>query len=100
MSYSDSKILENLGKNIIIEPFNRQQLGSNSYDVLLGEYYYRYNSANPPNYISTLNPEQILQYWNVELNSPYFGAYKAYLIKTEDEALEFGVKIGQRIIIL
>jgi dCTP deaminase len=39
MILSDSKILEELEKgNIIIEPFNREDLGSNSYDVHLGGY--------------------------------------------------------------
>ncbi|WAE39425.1 MAG: dCTP deaminase, dUMP-forming [Methanophagales virus GBV301] len=37
---SDSEILEEIKKgNIVIEPFRREQLNSNSYDVRLGEYY-------------------------------------------------------------
>ncbi len=37
---SDSEILEELEKgNIIIKPFRKEQLNSNSYDVRLGEYY-------------------------------------------------------------
>lgn len=100
MSYSDSQILQKLGKNIIIEPFNRSQLGPNSHDVTLGKYYYRYNSKNPPKYLSTLNPEQILQYWNVNSKSSNFGAHKAKLIKTQQQVDKYGVKVGQRIIVL
>lgn len=38
MILSDSKILQKIDKkSIIIEPFSRSQLGSNSYDVRLGE---------------------------------------------------------------
>ena len=37
---SDSEILEEIEKgNIIIKPFRKEQLNSNSYDVRLGEYY-------------------------------------------------------------
>lgn len=39
MILSDKKILEEIEKkNIIIEPFNRDNLGSNSYDVHLGKW--------------------------------------------------------------
>jgi dCTP deaminase len=39
MILSDSRILEEIAKgNIVIEPFQRENLGSNSYDVRLGRY--------------------------------------------------------------
>src|SRR5690625_3259806 len=39
MILSDSRILEEMeGGNILIEPFDRQYLGSNSYDVHLGDH--------------------------------------------------------------
>lgn len=39
MILSDKRILEEIGKGtIVIEPFDRQFLGSNSYDVHLGKY--------------------------------------------------------------
>lgn len=39
MILSDAKILEEIeNKNIVIEPFRRDSLGSNSYDVHLGKY--------------------------------------------------------------
>ena len=39
MILSDKKILEAIASNeIVIEPFNRDYLGTNSYDVHLGKY--------------------------------------------------------------
>lgn len=44
MILSDKRILEELeAGNIVIEPFNRKYLGSNSYDVHLGKYLATYN---------------------------------------------------------
>ncbi|HRE41149.1 MAG TPA: dCTP deaminase [Ignavibacteria bacterium] len=44
MILSDKKILEEIkNKNIVIKPFNRSNLGSNSYDVHLGEWLSVYN---------------------------------------------------------
>lgn len=45
MILSDNRILEEIEKgNIIIEPFNRECLGTNSYDVHLGKYLATYKS--------------------------------------------------------
>ncbi|PCI21288.1 hypothetical protein COB64_00190 [Candidatus Wolfebacteria bacterium] len=42
MALSDKKILEEIAKgDIIIDPFNSLNLATSSYDVSLGEYYYR-----------------------------------------------------------
>lgn len=44
MILSDSRILQEIEKgNIVIEPFDRAMLGSNSYDVHLGKYLAMYN---------------------------------------------------------
>lgn len=44
MILSDKKILEEIkNKNIVIKPFNRKNLGSNSYDVHLGKWLGLYN---------------------------------------------------------
>ncbi len=49
MALSDRKILEEMKKgDIIIQPFDRRNLATSSYDVTLGEYYYR---EQKPNYI-------------------------------------------------
>jgi len=45
MILSDKRILEEIEKgSIIIEPYNRHDLGSNSYDVHLGKYLAVYES--------------------------------------------------------
>ncbi|GIW11444.1 MAG: dCTP deaminase [Chloroflexi bacterium] len=44
MVLSDKRILEEMARgNIVIEPFDERQLGTNSYDVRLGEWYYEPN---------------------------------------------------------
>lgn len=46
MILSDSRILEEIEKGtIVIEPFDRKNLGSNSYDVHLGKYLAMYNDT-------------------------------------------------------
>lgn len=67
---SDIQIREqrDLG-NLIIEPFQDKNLGNNSYDVCIGEYYYR--SPNHPFFITT-KPENIEDYllnYDKECNS-------------------------------
>ena len=45
MILSDKRILEEIGKGTIkIEPYNRERLGSNSYDVHLGKYLATYKN--------------------------------------------------------
>ena len=45
---SDTAILRYLKEGkIIIEPFKRENLSTSSYDVTLGEYYYRETSPEP-----------------------------------------------------
>ncbi len=46
MILSDTSILEEIEKgNIVIEPYDRKNLGSNSYDVHLGKYLAMYNDS-------------------------------------------------------
>ena len=46
MILSDSRILEEIEKGtIVIEPYDRKYLGSNSYDVHLGKYFAMYNDT-------------------------------------------------------
>jgi len=64
MILSDKKILEEIKKkNIVIEPFNRDDLGTNSYDVHLGKWLGIYNNdildAREHNKIHTIEiPEE------------------------------------------
>ena len=47
MALSDKKILEEIEKgDIIIEPYNKENLATSSYDVTLGEYYFREQKPN------------------------------------------------------
>ena len=44
MLLSDKRIVEEIDRgNLVIEPFERRQLGTNSYDVRLGDWYYEPN---------------------------------------------------------
>jgi deoxycytidine triphosphate deaminase len=48
MACSDKAILKHMDVGrIIIEPFNRENLSTSSYDVTLGEYYYRQQHDEP-----------------------------------------------------
>ncbi|HEY0979339.1 MAG TPA: hypothetical protein VGE23_00655 [Candidatus Paceibacterota bacterium] len=52
MALSDSRILEEMKKgDIVIHPFNDDQLATSSYDVTLGEWFYR---EQPPKYNHSL----------------------------------------------
>ena len=113
MSLSDSEILTELGKNIIIHPFEKSQLGSNSYDVTLGEYFYghrahnnkndyvgtwkykQYNTILDRHFISTQNGKQIAEYWLAILS-----AQKAELISNLKDAEFYGVNLNDQIIII
>jgi len=104
---SDSEILTELDNNVIIEPFNQSQLSPNSYDVTLGEFYWEPNIDSLPNYLSTENGKQIAQYWGLDNKctdlyngSKTYGAKRARQITSEEEAKEFGVNVGDKIIIL
>lgn len=47
MALSDRRILQQMKLgNILIEPFNRKNLATSSYDVTLGEYYFREQETN------------------------------------------------------
>ncbi len=52
MALSDKRILEEMKKgDIVISPFDRSQLATSSYDVTLGEYFFR---EQPPKYNHSL----------------------------------------------
>lgn len=54
MALSDKKITEHLkAGNIVIEPFKRENLATSSYDLSLGEWYFR--EQNPENVIGVYN---------------------------------------------
>ena len=96
---SDSEILAELGRDVIIEPFNRPQLGPNSYDVTLGAYYFEPQLKSLPTYFHAENPSHTIKYWGVN-NKMGFGSKRAMLIVTLDEAEKYGVNIDDEIIII
>ncbi len=62
MLLSDKRIVEELKNgNIIIEPFDQRQLGTNSYDCRLGEYYFMGDANVEVMHLD--NPEEIRRYW-------------------------------------
>ncbi len=62
MLLSDHRIKEGLtAGNIVIEPYNPAQLGTNSYDVRLGEWYFEPNRNMQT--VSFLSEEQTHQFW-------------------------------------
>ncbi len=71
MALSDKKILEEMKKgDIIIHPFKRENLSTSSYDVTLGEFYYR--ETNPDRYQSKIydiwNKKHIDQVWSGKIH--------------------------------
>src|SRR5579875_530909 len=62
MLLSDRRILEELKSgNIIIEPFNERQLGPNSYDCRMGEWYYKGDANVEEMHLD--NPKEIRRDW-------------------------------------
>jgi len=54
MALSDKKIIEEMkAENIIISPFKKENLGTSSYDVSLGEYFFR--EQKPKHYHNIYN---------------------------------------------
>jgi dCTP deaminase len=69
MALSDRRILEEMKKgDIVISPFDKEQLATSSYDVTLGEYFFR---EQPPNYNHAL-----YNIWSQEHMEHVWGANK------------------------
>jgi dCTP deaminase len=100
---SDKDIIDELNKSVIIEPFNRDQVGPNSYDTTLGEFYYERNTSEDdmPAFYNPLNGKHVAKFWNVNLNaSMNYGAKKAKTITTQDEEDLYDLKIGDKFIVI
>lgn len=65
MALSDKKILKGIKKgSIIIDPFNDKNLGTSSYDVCLGEYFFREQEPTLDNNIFNIyDQEQVDKVW-------------------------------------
>jgi dCTP deaminase len=104
---SDGEIIAELGKNVVISPFNRDQLGPNSYDITLGQYYYEPQVDKLPQFLHPENAKQTIQYWGVTAedadvinNKGQYGCKIAQKVKSEDEALLHGVNVDDQIIVI
>ncbi len=79
MALSDRKILEEIKKgDIVISPFNRAQLATSSYDVTLGEWYFR---EQPTKYNHSL-----YNIWSEDHMKHVWGADKVERAVTAKEA--------------
>ncbi len=68
MLLSDKRIIEEREKgNIVIEPFDQRQLGTNSYDVRLGEWYFEPNRNMVM--VDFTKPEDTAQFWGEPLRA-------------------------------
>jgi dCTP deaminase len=67
---SNSEIFENyINGNIVISPYNEQQLNNTSYDVTLGKYYYKPTSS--VNYINPEDEINISKHWGCHQQAMY-----------------------------
>jgi dCTP deaminase len=99
MALSDKKILEELKKgDIVIEPFKEKNLATSSYDVTLGEYYFR---EQKPNFVlshyNIFNKRHTDYVWGTKAER----AKKASVVFKDFEAFEWvGISPDDRIILL
>lgn len=99
MALSDKKILEEIkNKKILISPFKKENLSTSSYDVTLGEYYYR--EQTPDKYTN-----KIYNIWDKNHIDRVWGT-KAHKAKTAKEVFanikfEFNnIKPNDKVILL
>lgn len=94
MALSDKRILEEKKKgNIVIEPFDERNLATSSYDVSLGEWYFRERRQNFDVY-NPFNKDQTDKVWGIK-------PHRAELAKRILKDFEFkGIKPTDKIILI
>ncbi len=99
MALSDKRILEEMKKgDVIISPFNKDQLATSSYDVTLGEFFFR---EQPPKYNHAL-----YNIWSKEHMEHVWGADKVERAVSAKEAFKKynfewdGIRPDDKVIIL
>lgn len=104
MVLSDKEILDEIKNgNIVIDPFDNNQLGPNTYNTTLGEWYYKVtcDQQKLPTYLNPDNGESIAKYWDVSLDeNKNYGAHRAFEITNTDMAKDYYTTIGKSIILL
>jgi dCTP deaminase len=76
---SDKRIIEEMEKgNIVIEPFDKQQLGTNSYDCTLGPYYYEANEVMLEMYVD--DPSHVSSFWQGPMEAQWSNSKQAAYI--------------------
>src|ERR1700726_2524482 len=79
MLLSDKRILEELNSgNIVIEPFDGRQLGTNSYDCRLGEWYFQGDHGMPAFCVD--DPDAIRAYWGYPQKATWVAERQMYCI--------------------
>lgn len=98
MAYSDKRIIEAMkAGDIIIEPYNKENLATSSYDVTLGEYYFREQ-----------RPKHLYNIYNIydKRHTDHVWGTLAHKAKTAKEVFQdvkfdyIGIKPTDRIILL
>lgn len=85
---ADTDILKELIRgNIVINPYDKNNLQNCSYDVRMGEYYYRSTRKD-----GLLNP------WAADHIKGYWGSARLASIATMENAAEYGLKPGDKYI--
>jgi len=73
---------------VIIRPYNQDQVGNSSYDITLGENFFRCNTNME--YLNPWSKHHVEKYWGLPL--------KASEAKDEEMALKMGLEVGQKYI--
>src|SRR3989338_5575913 len=98
MALSDRKILEGMKEgSIVIEPFDRANLATSSYDVTLGEYFYV--EQEPPHFeqvFNVYNREHVERVWGTK---PHRARTARETFRKYDFAFE-GISPDDRVILL
>lgn len=97
MALSDKKILEQMSLgNIMIEPFRKDNLATSSYDVSLGEWYFREQEPRPDQW-------RIYNIWNKAHTDAVWGTKPSRAQKAKDILTDFeftGISPDDKIILL
>ena len=77
MALSDKKILEEMNRgNLVISPFNRNHLSTSSYDVTLGEFYYREQPPKPHHpFFNIWEKENVEEVWGKPFRAEKLGKF-------------------------